>query len=363
MPINIQGYIQENNGVVNFSSDKPEIFKIDPLLNHEITITNFNIGMSKLDLSSLGDIHYWDEIANKKNNINSKQPLSSIAIKNNSVVTFESGNRQLTIVDNKGKLFSINIEFSPESRQIYSLQNSLTYENIRDRTLLDNISLFSDSQFNDGNIVEGKMLNVDGILYNNVFIGRNSQEIPDFIEAPNNQYKHFIYGRKGNDILIGSEGQETYYFELGDGKDTIANISSHYNPNKLYTPDILKFGEGISANNLQMKKENKDLLIEIKDTQDSVRIVSYFNDKRKQGVRIIEFSDGSVMTDKKINENIAKNNPLSLNSTYNQTELLVNMMSTLTNKSGVSSSVDNCLATQPQSMMSAGSNIIFSNNN
>ena len=84
-----------------------------------------------------------------------------------------------------------------------------------------------------------------------------------------------ISGGTGNDSIEGIVGTKTYLFNRGDGQDTIVT-------GKIYSgrgPDIsdstIKFGEGISRNDLIVTAENDDLIISISDTADSIRISNF----------------------------------------------------------------------------------------
>lgn len=52
----------------------------------------------------------------------------------------------------------------------------------------------------------------------------------------------FVTGGKGNDYLSGSSGADTYYFNLGDGADTVAETNQDAN--------VISFGSGIGFNQL-----------------------------------------------------------------------------------------------------------------
>ncbi|GKT33814.1 hypothetical protein ADUPG1_007524, partial [Aduncisulcus paluster] len=58
-----------------------------------------------------------------------------------------------------------------------------------------------------------------------------------------------IYGGKGNDIIDGGYGSDTFYFNIGDGFDT---ISSKNSGNRII------FGEGILKENITFRKSDND---------------------------------------------------------------------------------------------------------
>ena len=139
-----------------------------------------------------------------------------------------------------------------------------------------------------------------------------------------------IEGGAGNDILIGNEGVDTYVFGRGDGKDVIYaldadfkqfninsdgnyNIPYYYNQQNVKGTDIIKFKEGISKNDLIFERagaNGHDLLIKIKDTDDSITVKDMFSDiVSSKGIDKIEFADGSFMS----TDDIYKNTPLVIN--------------------------------------------------
>ena len=152
-----------------------------------------------------------------------------------------------------------------------------------------------------------------------------------------------IEGGAGNDILVGNEGVDTYVFGRGDGKDVIYaldtgfkqfNINSDGNYNIPYYDnqktskgtDIIKFKEGITKNDLIFERSGvnrHDLLIKIKDADDSITVKDMFSDDvSSRGIDKIEFADGSFMDI----EDIHKSTPIITNQ-YNQQQIYGSMYS------------------------------------
>ncbi len=98
-------------------------------------------------------------------------------------------------------------------------------------------------------------------------------------------------GMAGNDRLVGKNGGDTYRFGRGYGNDVIQEngwIEAEQ--------DTVQFLEGITPNDLSFTIEGHDLLIGIKDTQDTLRILN--------GTNIIErfvFADGTTLSATDIN--------------------------------------------------------------
>ena len=110
-----------------------------------------------------------------------------------------------------------------------------------------------------------------------------------------NEGNDYIYGGEGNDHLEGGSGDDTYVFGRGDGADTI---------NDNYGNDTIKFKEGISKEDLIFERSGdklKDLIIKIKGTNDSIKLLDVFSGGTGEFARIIEkinrfeFSDGTSM--------------------------------------------------------------------
>jgi Ca2+-binding RTX toxin-like protein len=98
-----------------------------------------------------------------------------------------------------------------------------------------------------------------------------------------------LIGGKGNDRLEGSYGDDTYIWNLGDGFDTIYDYNGGNTDN-----DTIKFGEGISFEDLSFERDGNSLII-------------YVNNDRTQGIKIqdhyssysqvekLEFADGTIV--------------------------------------------------------------------
>ena len=98
-------------------------------------------------------------------------------------------------------------------------------------------------------------------------------------------------GGAGNDTLSGGYGNDTYLFGRGSGKDVVSSYDS--TASKL---DVVQLGEGITAEDLTVTRENSDLLLRIKDTSDTLTISGYFYDDATYGYQVeqIRFADDSA---------------------------------------------------------------------
>lgn len=111
----------------------------------------------------------------------------------------------------------------------------------------------------------------------------------------NDRGNDIIRGEKGNDVIYSVKGNDTYIFNLGDGQDKIYDSDG---------TDIIYFGKGISKDMLSVVKDNNDLIINIKNTKDSITVKDYFkqvnnknNPRLNNKIEIIQFSDETIITD------------------------------------------------------------------
>ena len=115
----------------------------------------------------------------------------------------------------------------------------------------------------------------------------------DADEEINGAYSNeIIYGGKGDDLLNGGYGDDTYIFNLGDGNDTI----NEYNTSS--SSDRIVFGEGISADDIRIDRDNYDMILSVGDNGDSIRIIDFFDRRWGYDYRIESFifADGTEKT-------------------------------------------------------------------
>ncbi len=95
-----------------------------------------------------------------------------------------------------------------------------------------------------------------------------------------------LVGGTGNDRLEGGVGSDTYLFNAGDGQDVI--LEDRYDT----ASDILRFGEGLLAENAIIEPVGNNLVIRFKGSDDSVTINNYFSSEIYKIEEII-FADGT----------------------------------------------------------------------
>jgi|GEM_PF-6789366 len=101
-----------------------------------------------------------------------------------------------------------------------------------------------------------------------------------------------LTANSGNDYLSGEMGDDSYIFNEGDGLDFIKDASSDediYGVN-----DTLKFGTGITKDDLICSKQDDNLIITFKNLpDDQITIYNQFNYGR---IEFFMFSDNSLLT-------------------------------------------------------------------
>lgn len=101
----------------------------------------------------------------------------------------------------------------------------------------------------------------------------------------------------GNDSITDSSGSDKYLFNIGDGNDTISDYSSYFNDDD---SDAIVFGEGITKENLQILRDNYDLVFKVNE-DDSIRIKYWFNQAGRNTIEELRFADGTSLNLEEIN--------------------------------------------------------------
>ncbi len=105
-----------------------------------------------------------------------------------------------------------------------------------------------------------------------------------------------IMGGKGDDVIevekydsrYSGNVSAVYIYCLGDGNDVIKRTWPEID-------DMLRFGEGITKDNIIFRGEERDLIIEFKDNEGSIRLEGALYGNSSSTVKKIAFRDGSVM--------------------------------------------------------------------
>ncbi|WP_283204928.1 calcium-binding protein, partial [Chitinivorax sp. B] len=92
-------------------------------------------------------------------------------------------------------------------------------------------------------------------------------------------------GLAGNDQLDGQTGRDTYRFGRGDGQDTVLGSQSG-------KEDTIAFKAGISPIDIKVSRSDNDLLLSIKNSDDSIRITDFFGPQSQ--VSQVTFADNTI---------------------------------------------------------------------
>jgi Ca2+-binding RTX toxin-like protein len=106
-----------------------------------------------------------------------------------------------------------------------------------------------------------------------------------------------VTGGEGNDIVYLGEGKNTFNYALGDGEDRIINnayVDYNNGDIRVNSYDTIKFGAGISLDNLNITKNNYNIEFTFTDHDGKV-IVQSVQSRFKTFFRYVEFADGTVL--------------------------------------------------------------------
>ncbi|MCZ4321518.1 calcium-binding protein [Pseudomonas anguilliseptica] len=122
----------------------------------------------------------------------------------------------------------------------------------------------------------------------------------DTLKVSSTSGGNLLSGGAGDDTLIGGNYADTYLFNLGDGVDTITEMTG--SSSTVYT-DVLRFGEGISASDIQTQRVGVDLVFAHSNGVDKVVLKNVFNSTASTAgyiaasvIEKVEFADGTSWT-------------------------------------------------------------------
>lgn len=153
--------------------------------------------------------------------------------------------------------------------------------------------IFEDGTVWDNKIVDEKARHIYGTYNDDKIVGNVWNDVI-YTGAGND----IIEGGKGDDILIGIGGSDTYVFNRYDGVDKITGEVDYAN---IKTVDTIQFTEGISKDDVKLKKVGKDLVIEVysKDkttTTNRIIVTDDFKYSNFRAIEFIKFADGEQFT-------------------------------------------------------------------
>ncbi|MCH5263932.1 MAG: hypothetical protein J1F42_13565, partial [Lachnospiraceae bacterium] len=246
-------------------------------------------------LANYMDLLFWTEDANGNKYINTdvfNAFISLCAEEGNDMteVVAEIGRYILSInVSNESNFFDYLLSYTDRidyAKAIAEVCDSSTYLGT------DENDSYSGTAFRDILFGGGGSDTLKGNDGNDVLYGE---------EGDDNLYgedgEDILIGGTGNDYLYGGYGNDTYIFNLGDGADIISEYENSRTEGK---EDRIVFGEGISVEDIRMRREGNNLIIEYGDG-DSVTVQNaYYYADGRACVEYIEFVDGTRLTQEDI---------------------------------------------------------------
>jgi len=119
--------------------------------------------------------------------------------------------------------------------------------------------------------------------------GISSESYKGVVQHSNtSNYGDILDGGSGNDEIYGTIYGDQYYYNLGDGKDTINELLKGSGAG-IYV-DILNFGEGINPNEITFERDNLAAILKFKDGGE-IRIENFYNDFK---IEKFTFLDGTI---------------------------------------------------------------------
>ncbi|MDP3847970.1 MAG: calcium-binding protein [Pseudomonas sp.] len=112
------------------------------------------------------------------------------------------------------------------------------------------------------------------------------------------QGSNTLEGGAGNDSLYGSFGEDTYVFNLGDGRDLlIERRANEAFSNIAPSADTLSFGAGIRASDLSFSRSGLNMVIGHVNRTDVITIQNWFKEPSDHfKLDSFRFADGSVLS-------------------------------------------------------------------
>ena len=117
------------------------------------------------------------------------------------------------------------------------------------------------------------------------------------LSGTGNALDNLIAGNAGDNRLSGGAGEDVYLYEAGGGEDTIAEAG------RAGEADVLRFGEGITAQMVRAKREHDDLVLSFAGRRGSVTVKDWFTSSA-QRVEEIQFADGTAWNEAEIRDRV-----------------------------------------------------------
>jgi|GEM_PF-973220 len=147
---------------------------------------------------------------------------------------------------------------------------------------IDEFIAISQTPTSGNDIIYGMSSNdvLTGLAGDDILVGRKGNDT--------------LAGGAGNDLLTGADGNDTYVFNLGDGQDTVNELTGY--AEGWGGDDAIQFGAGITLSNITVTGSNNgyDMIINVNGTSDQLTIVGAGDDWLK--IEHFNFADGTSLT-------------------------------------------------------------------
>ena len=219
--------------------------------------------------------------------------------------TLNGGYGNDTYIWNKGNGFDTITDYGLDADNIKTdkikFGEGITFEDLSFVRQGNNMHIYVNNDKNEGVCINDFFQKSSNLYYYQI----NKLEFADgTIKDISNI--NYTYGETfNNDNISGTSESDTYHYEISSGLDTIADTNG---------TDKIKFGTGISLNNISFDKSGNDLHIIVNGDYTQGIIVKDFYRSTSYRIENLEFADGSSFT--LSNENITL---LGINQTLSGT--------------------------------------------
>ena len=238
-----RNFLFQNYEVVDSSSDLFSGFKACWIRNKETNEVTYAIAGTDFDLGILFD--WGDDYDICKKGMATEQFI-------------EAYNYYMQVANAQGSIINQIVKGKPEQGGYLKIPTSIP-------GIYDYYTVVETINTHEGNGYS----KISGTAYNDTIYGNEGN---DTLKGGNGN--DTLIGGKGKDSLSGGNGDDTYIWNFGDGVDYIDDR---------YGNNVVKFGEGITLDNLSFERSN------VNDSSNGHDLYIFVNGDRNQGVNLYNF--------------------------------------------------------------------------
>lgn len=239
---------------------------------------------SVYDTNGGNDTYIFDEYSEKLSilDINGDDTLKIKSTSNfNDIIFVRNGNNlRLYFQNNQDQFIQIEDYFLDDDHKIEKIE-------LADGTIITNLSNYVTGRYSENSNIYISETESSALLEGGENLTVIGSDNSDLIvgNAGNNTYN----AGKGNDYIQDWKGgNDTYIFNKGDGSDTIVDVGGE---------DTIKFGEGITLDNILLEDNYGDLFISILPIHNQnsfINVSKHFKSKIRK-IEHFEFADGTII--------------------------------------------------------------------